>query len=279
MLGLYRMKIGYVCTNYNNSGFTAQAVESLAKVIGHDISIVVVDNDSLPTSVSELREVASQHANVELILERHNHGYFRGLNIGIRHIRNRHPDIEFIVAGNNDLVFPVDFGHALDQALDTLKGHAVVSPDVITMDGVHQNPHVITRVSAFREFMYDVYYSNYYVAKFVSAVARISKPVTDRSDETQWEKPRLIWQGHGSCYILGPEFFRNFEELWAPTFLMGEEFFLSKQLADKGMRVYYEPRIRVQHHCHASVSRVPAKRMWELSRQAHKIYRQHVRFF
>jgi hypothetical protein len=60
---------------------------------------------------------------------------------------------------------------------------------------------------------------------------------------------------------------------------MGEEFFLSKQLSDQGMQVYYEPAIRVQHYCHAAVGRVPGRRMWEIARVAHKVYRRHVRIF
>ena len=40
------MKIGYVCTNYNNSADTREAVCSLLKDGGEEYRIVVVDNSS-----------------------------------------------------------------------------------------------------------------------------------------------------------------------------------------------------------------------------------------
>jgi GT2 family glycosyltransferase len=88
-----------------------------------------------------------------------------------------------------------------------------------------------------------------------------------------------IYQGYGACYLLGPEFFRHFEELWAPTFMLHEEYFLSKQLSDKGMRVYYEPSIRVQHRCCGATGKLSSRKAWETARAAQKIYRQHVKIF
>jgi GT2 family glycosyltransferase len=74
-------------------------------------------------------------------------------------------------------------------------------------------------------------------------------------------------------------FFRHFEELWAPSFLMHEEYFLSKQLSDKGLSVYYEPSIKVLHRCHGAMATITSRKAWEAARAAQKIYRQHVRIF
>ena len=105
----------------------------------------------------------------------------------------------------------------------------------------------------------------------------MSKKITDRKDEEQHNIAQTIYQGYGACYILGPLFFKYFDQLWAPSFLMGEEFFLSKQLERINMKVYYEPVIKVYHQEHASVKNVPKKKMWEFSREAHKIYRKYVK--
>src|SRR5579859_5299248 len=76
-----------------------------------------------------------------------------------------------------------------------------------------------------------------------------------------------------------PMFFRHFEELWAPTFLMHEEYFLSKQLSEKGFRVYYEPSIKVQHRCRGAMRTITGRKAWEAARSAQKVYRQHVKIF
>jgi len=268
-----------VCTNFNNSEDTREAVRSLRRNDGHEFRIVVVDNNSKNEHVTTLEKLASEFEHVELILNKENVGYFRGLNLGIRHLRCSQRDIDIVVVGNNDLVFPADFADSLCKNLGTLEKRAVVSPDIVTLDGVHQNPHVIGKVGKFRELIYNLYYANYYLAVAIRRVAKLSQGFTDRRDETYHDVAQEIYQGYGACYVLSPEFFRHFEELWAPTFLMHEEYFLSKQLSDKGLRVYYEPSIKVAHRCHGAMKTVTGRRAWEAARSAQKVYRQHVKLF
>lgn len=273
------MKIGFVCTNYNNTPYTREAACSLLRHGKDQYSIVVVDNNSDHESVRALKALASDFQDVELILNSENVGYFKGLNTGIRYLRSTRPEIDLMVVGNNDLVFPADFADCIRQNLSTFQKYAVVSPDIVTLDGMHQNPHVISRIGAFREFIYDLYYLNYWLAIAIRTIAKLTRGFTDRSDETHHDVAQEIYQGHGACYVLGPLFFRHFEELWAPSFLMHEEYFLSKQLSDKGLQIYYEPSIKVVHHCHAAIDKVPSKTIWQAARDAHKVYRQHVKIF
>ena len=120
---------------------------------------------------------------------------------------------------------------------------------------------------------------NYYLAVIIKKIAVVTKRFTDRKDEEQFEIAQTIYQGCGACYILGPLFFRCFDSLWAPTFLMGEELFLSKQLESKNLRIYYEPSIIVKHHHHATMDKMPGKRFWEISRESHRVYRKYVKIW
>ena len=273
------MKIAYVCTNYNNSADTREAVRSLLRNGGDEYRIAVVDNHSDSKNVEALKSIASEFQHVELILNEENVGYFRGLNLGIRHLRARQSDINMMVVGNNDLVFPADFAESIGRNLSTLEKYPVVSPDIVTLDGAHQNPHVISKIGKFREFMYNLYYANYYAAIAIRQLAKLTRSFTDRSDEAQHDVAQEIYQGYGACYVLGPVFFHHFEELWAPSFLMHEEYFLSKQLSDKGLSVYYEPSIKVMHRCHGAMATITSRKAWEAARAAQKVYRQHVRIF
>ena len=273
------MKIGYVCTNYKNSQYTRHAVESLLRNAGHEIQIVVVDNASGSEHVADLRRIADDFGNVTLICSEENLGYFSGLNLGIRYLREAVPEIDWLIVGNNDLQVPVDFLDRVQKKLFHLVGHAVISPDIVTIEGQHQNPHVISGIGKIRELFYDLYFSNYYLGMVVIKVAKMLPWLSERRDERQWGVPQHIYQGHGSCYLLGPRFFESFDELWAPTFMMYEEYFLSKQLGDAGMKVYYEPAIVVKHDCHGSLRDVPTRKRWEMARQAHKEYRKFVKIF
>ncbi len=273
------MKIGYVCTNYNNSGYTREAVRSLVKNEGHEFRIVVVDNNSDEANVEALKNLASEFQEVELILNKVNVGYFKGLNLGIRHLRSKELDIGIMVIGNNDLVFPGDFADSLSRNLSTFDEYPVVSPDIITLEGMHQNPQVISEISKFREVIYDLYHASYYLSIAIRKVAKLTQSFTDRPDETYHDTAQRICQGYGACYILGPVFFRHFEELWAPTFMMREEVFLRKQLREKGLSFYYEPSIKVQHCWHGAVGRLVGREAWELERDSHRIRRQYEKSY
>jgi GT2 family glycosyltransferase len=273
------MKLAYVCTNYNNSSFTLAAVDSLMCNTNHDIEVFVVDNASSAGEVLKLRPLSQKYPSVYIIEGRENVGYFRGLNVGLEALRDKRPDIEWVVAGNNDLEFPADFCDLLQENARSLQAHSVISPDVLTLDGEHQNPHVICEISAIRELFYDLYYSNYHLGRLIYKVAKMFPRFSERSDEEHWQVAQPIYQGHGSCYLLGPRFFRQFKEFWAPTFMMSEEYFLSKQLMDVGEQVWYEPKIRVIHHWHGALDQLPSRRRWEMARNAHLEYRKYVKVF
>lgn len=270
------MKFGFVFTNYNNSQYTKDVIHSLSiNKNFDDCFIVIVDNKSEADDLDNLKKINIKYPSVKIIFNDENCGYFKGLNIGIKYLRDKYPDMNFITIGNNDLYFSLDYLDAIFEKRNLFDKYPIVSPDLITLDGVHQNPHVIYKISKSREIIYDLYYLNYYLSVLIGFFAKITKRFTDRTDEEQFEIAQTIHQGYGACYILGPLFFKNFSLLWAPTFLMGEEFFLSKQLEQKGMKVYYEPSIKVNHHDHATMGKLPSKKLWMISKDSHKIYRKH----
>ena len=277
---LFTMNIGFVFTNYNNSRFTREAVQSiLANKSADSLRIVIVDNASEPGDIENLRRIAAEFPEIHVIFNPENSGYFKGLNIGISILRELFPDVGHLVVGNNDLVFPPTFVEAVHARRGVFKEYPVVCPDLVTLGGAHQNPHVVAEISKARELMYDLYFSSYLAAKMIAFVAKATRKLTERKDYRRYQVPGTIYQGYGACYILGPLFLKHFGLLWAPTFLMGEEFFLSKQLQDKGYKLYYEPAIVVQHHDHASVGNVPVRKMWCISRDSHRVYRKYVRIF
>lgn len=271
------MHYAYICTNYNNAHFTWDAVRTINAGTHPPACIVVVDNQSEAKDIEQLKALEREYVNVELVLNPENIGYFPGLNTGIDRMRALDPSVTTMVVGNNDLAFPEDFGERLAEVISDAADRPVISPFIETLDGMPQNPHVVSGIGRARELVYDLYYANYHLAKLIRAVARRTQKVTDRRDEEGHATAQYIYQGHGSCYVLTPAFFREFGQLWAPTFMMGEEFFLSRQLSERGYMTYYDPRIRIRHRCNGAIENVPAQRMWRLARDAHRVYRRYVK--
>ena len=273
--------IGYVCTNYNNARYTRGAVASLkAGARGADVRVVVVDNQSGPDDVAELRAIARDFDGVEVVLNDRNAGYFPGLNIGMGRARECWPAADILVVGNNDLEFPPDFVDTVERHRDVLDTWAVVSPDLVTPEGAHQNPHVLHPISALRKAVWDLYYSSYGAARLIKSIATLTRRFTVRAENDPasalYRQAGPIEQGYGACYLIGPAFFRHFARFAAPTFMMQEEFFLYEQLKSIGQLTWYDPRFVVRHHGHATTERLPGRRMWRIARDAHLVYQRYL---
>jgi len=275
------MKLGFVCTNYNNAAYTRAAIASLCEGGRRsDVRIVVVDNGSRRDDVAPLQGLAREFPDVVLVLQDDNVGYFPGLNIGIQHLRTRFPDVDVLVVGNNDLVFPPGFVESVERYREVFDSWAVVAPDLVTPDGMHQNPHVLHPISRIRRMIWDLYFLSYGAAVLIRLAARMTRGVTAREENARdgelYKTAGPIEQGYGACYLLGPVFFRHFTRLWAPTFLMQEEFFLYEQLKEIGQLTYYDPRFVVHHHAHATMHGVPGRRQWKISQDAHRVYKRYL---
>jgi len=274
------MRIGFVVTNYNNSSYTRAAIASLHAGGWNDMCVTVVDNKSRDDDLRSLKDMVREFPGVELVLNAANVGYFPGLNVGIRHLRTKWPDVEHLVVGNNDLVFPGDFLERVKRHRDVLDTWAVVAPDLVTPEGVHQNPHVLYPISRTRKLIWELYYASYGAAVLIGHAARITKRFTVREERAPdgdlYKTPGPIQMGIGACYLLGPMFLRHFSRLWAPTFMMYEEFFLQQQLKAIGQMTYYDPRFVVIHHDHATTDSLPGHHYWKISRDAHRVYKRYL---
>ena len=169
------MKYGLLFVNYNNTHYSKDLLDSvLLDHHGSDTPIIIVDNCSSEQSVLELREIDLKYDSVHVIYHSQNIGYFKGLNIGLRRIKSIFPDIVYWVVGNNDLLFPKEFGNQLKQAKSILDVYPVVSPDIRTLDGLPQNPAVTDSISKFREFIYDLNYSSFYLSRVIHWLADLT---------------------------------------------------------------------------------------------------------
>ena len=270
------MLLGFVFTNFNNSNYTVEAIRSLARSADWErFRICVVDNASGEDEKAILGLLMTEFPAIRIIYNHSNLGYFRGLNLGINAVRANNPLLDTIIIGNNDLEFPVTIFDQVESCRALLAEHPALSPDIVTLDGVHQNPHVLHPVSRLRLLVWSLYYSNYYLGMTIRTIAGMTRRFTRMKDSDHHMTAGPVDQGFGACYILGPLFFRHFHQLWAPSFLMHEEYFFSLQLESRGYKVFYTPSIQVHHHYHASTGSLPSKHIWEYSRESYKLRRQY----
>lgn len=266
------MKIAFICVNYNNASISISYIENVQKVKSNNsVKIIIVDNSSEEDDYEILNTYIEnlQDDTVSLIRSKQNLGYFNGLNIGIKQALNEGFN-EYQIVGNNDIEFFSNFLEVLSKI--TLKENdMILSPDVITSEGIHENPHVVEKISFFRWLKHEIYFSNYYIAWLITLFYS-----AERKPKLFDPQRKYIHMGIGALYVLTPNFFLKFSELWDKVFLYGEEAILSGQILSVDGKILYEPSLRCYHNESATTSKLTSKSKYNITRKSYKIYKRYL---
>lgn len=266
-------KIAFICVNYNNSSYTKKFCDSLAQQSGMDsqfsIDCIIVDNSTDDKDSSALYGFVEKYPWIRYLRTTKNLGYFGGLNYGLQ---NTPLDIySYVVIGNNDLSFEPAFCQELCRS-NYDPNVCAICPDVITKDGVHQNPHLMKKMGWWPRFQLDIYFLHYYFAYILLLILRVIRPV--KSSPLQPPSRCEIHMGIGACYVLTKAFLEQFKELRYPHFLYGEEAYFSDQIHSAGGVLWFDPVLRVHHAESATLSKMPRRATYEFARVGYPGYRK-----
>jgi len=270
----------FIAVNFNNSDFTINYVNSVINLISteDDINIIIVDNDSEESDFKKLEARLKYVANVKLIQNGTNSGYFGGLNAGICSINTSVKNENLLVIGNNDLVFRKDFLVELSK-INYDDDTFVVAPNIITIDGYHQNPQLVTKQSEFKKFLLRLYFLNQYLAKILRYAAIVVYKIKERRDNLNSDRKMFIHQGNGACFVLTSNFFGFYEKLDDGVFLWGEEFLLAHQISSVGGKILYEPSLVVYHQTTLEDTLfrgLDSKELYKISQLSYKRYSKYL---
>lgn len=263
-------KVAVICVNYESYDYTLKMCKSLKEQKGlHgliELEVFVVDNSKNVSNI--LIEYCRNEPMIRYLRSEKNDGYFAGLNEGLRSI-----DVtkyKYVCIGNNDLEFKEDFFLQL-AGLSVKEEVYSLCPDIVTSDGVHQNPHVKTKMSLAGKFKLDLYYSNWYVVTFLLKIKSLFSIFNKRK---YMSESCEIHMGIGAFYILTKSFFLENKELYFPFFLYGEEAFFSNQIHTAGGVLMYEPSLVVNHAESATLSKIPSKAKYLYAKESYSTYRE-----
>lgn len=270
-------KILYVAVVYNTVSETRDMCLSLqSQTAGsYDLACVLVDNSDKSDSIAGVSALAIEFDFVTILRSGENPGYFPA----ITHALQTHADgYDFVVAGNNDLVYEEDFSNLLcDAAYDG--DVMVVCPDIVTSDGVHQNPHHKGRLSFLQKRYFELYFSQYHIGLATEKTKSILLGLMGRkkyfsTHNTAQTQAGIIDQGVGACYVFLPNFLQKSKNtLFYRGFLYGEEACLSWQVRNLGGTFWYDPCLKIQHAESATLSHVPQRKTYEFARTSFWQYR------
>lgn len=270
------MKISFVAINYNNADITINYINSVMGIKDSNIylnKIVVVDNFSGIDDYNHLVMETVGMKNVEVIRSEKNLGYNGGMNLGFEYCSGLKND--YIIAGNNDLFFERSFLQILSNKHYESTSFVVV-PDLITIEGIHQNPHSRKSIVKMKKFVTDVYRSNYLFYLILEFL--VMKPIRSirrKKENIDYMCPGVIFLCIGACFLFTQKYFEVCKRLDDSVFLWQEELILAGQLQANGGELFYDNELKVHHMEHATCNRISSKKTFEMTQRSYKIAKKY----
>ncbi len=246
-------RYGFVVLNYNNYIDTIACANSILKITHRDdYLVVIVDNASPNNSYGELRREFEGHPKIILLLAEKNTGYSGGNNVGIRALMEIGVS-QIIIATNDTEILSANILDKFDEINSSDVG--IVGADVVTSEGVHQNPplHRPTLLYFLNLYLYaPMAWLRAYLYKMFPMLERkrkasVSKEIEILSGTHSTMLVRQVYMLHGCFLYLTKNYIDKIGLLDESLFMYGEEDLMSWNCETSGLKRLYLPSIKVLH--------------------------------
>ena len=220
------MKIATIILNYNSSADCRKCIGYLKKQQGVEQEIVVVDNCSRDDDRKAV-ETLCKEQGCTFIANGENRGYNAGNNVGLRYAAEK--DYEFALIANPDMEFPqTDYLATLIAQMQTDDDIVVCGSDIVTPEGVHQNPKKR---------------GNDNLKGYFCWITEILTKKKKRNGNPEWIEDPAVSKYcrclNGCCFLIKMNFIERIGFFDENTFLYGEEPILGSQVEEYGKKMYY----------------------------------------
>lgn len=247
----------YVILHYQNIEITTKCVQTLLDITTES-RLIIVDNCSPNGSGKVLERNYKSNDRVSVILNDKNVGFAKGNNLGYRYAK-KHFMPELMIVMNNDVIINDEkFEDIITDYINENKID-VLGPDIITVNGNHQNPLAYKPLSSKyirRRIKFDkikiLLFKNNLILGLYMAYKK-EHPI-----QLRLEPPKEITGCilHGSCVIYNKRYIEAEEYAFLPvTYMYNEEAILYDYLEYKGYRTGYCSAVSVLHMEGASTSK------------------------
>ena len=228
------MKIAIIILNYNSCADCRKCIGFLKQQQGVEQEIVVVDNCSRDDDRKAI-ETLCREQGCTFIANNENKGYNAGNNVGLRYATDK--GYEFALIANPDMEFPqTDYLATLVAQMQTDDDIVVCGSDIVTPQGVHQNPKK-RGTDNLRDYF-----------SWITDILGRSKK---RNDNPEWiEDPSVSKYCrclNGCCFLIRMNFVERVGFFDENTFLYGEEPILGSQVEESGEKMYYTANVFAVH--------------------------------
>ena len=253
-----------VVVSYRNN---AQLLDFLTQNAGrfaprdYKVSVIAVANGLKAPEQQQLHNAAHAFVSdsVALLASEENPGYFGGAAKGLAAHLATHPPPDWVIVTNDDIYF-ADVFFAKLAVLSCPPDTGVIAPDtVVPSTGNHQNPYQLRRPGRMRLRVLLLSFSHPLLYRMALLFAKLRPSRWFPSPPpAALDQPCDIYAPHGACVLFHARYFAAGGTLDHIAFLYAEENFVAEICRRAKLRVRYEPSLRVEHHEHSTMRKVPS---------------------
>lgn len=253
-------KISIYCVNYHSYDSLRNYLNSIETAVRQvmdqiQLSVFVADNSVPATSF----DYPSQKFTLEVLPTGQNLGYFGAIRLLMQKYS---PEVfDYTIISNVDVLLYSDFFRQL-LSLSESESIGWIAPEIYsTIEQRDRNPKIMRRYpkrklqilkNLFRiPLLYNLYTHSVYKSK---------KLIQHEAGQ--------IYAGHGSFIILTQQYFQQCGIIDYPIFLFCEEIYLGEQCRQNGLKVVYDPTLKVTDAEHTSTSAFKRNKYCQLNLQA-----------
>ena len=252
------MSIKIITVNYKDSKPTENLIKSIVNCnISSTLKIVIIDNESTDDSLLSLNMLRKKtNLDVEIISSSKNSYYWGGINLGLTD--NNKKDYDWIIACNNDIEFnDCRFFEKLNYLEKDC--YSIIAPQIISsLTNKDLNPFMLKPISFIYDLYYSLYYLNFFTSKIVHKIGRLIR-IINKLSKIKKSLNCQIYAGHGSCMIFSRDFFSNGGFLDTGFSMYGEEISTAEIAKKVNSQLYYLPSLSIIHNEHQSTGKSSLK--------------------
>lgn len=235
------------------------------------VQVMVVDNTKRESSDELFAQLYSILPSVQTLKTPTNLGYFGGAQAGWDEWQQSGASLPlWVMVSNVDVTYPEQEFFKRLLVANYPNDTAVIGPSICSLARRGDwNPKILKRPSRWRMHAYKLLYRSHWLFNLYEQGAQIkfalSKFVRNiqiaQSDAAASNVLLEIYAPHGACLLFAKEYFVRGGDLRYPGFLFGEEIFVAEVARQLGLRIYYDPNLKMTTVDHVSTGRIRSKRM------------------
>ena len=182
-----------------------------------------------------------------------NVGYFGGATGVFDRLPNMHK-YDYVIISNVDLEVDQEIFKNLSPNMDDKL--AWISPSILSsFENRDKGLGLSHRPSKLKLILLAIMFRFPWLLYLVENTIYKRKTIVQK----KYDRDKIIYSGHGSFIILTNIFFHTYPNWHYPMFLFCEELFLGELIRRKGLKVIYNPSLKIYDSEHVSTSQMPSK--------------------